>query len=833
MSAVSKDPVIGIVIPSFRNPVLLEEAISSVLSQPDGVPATTIVVNDGCPMKETGEVIHSFVTACPGRILGIHTSHGGESAARNRGAALLLRRYPSIEAICFLEAANRLQPTAFHSFKRILEAYPEYDWFHSSLAMFGLNGSGAGRSLRDLATGSFRQTGCLVRRRVFEGGVCFDETMELAAGKTGFRGKVVSESFLQLRNRPGNPSLIDQEISNFKHSKYPTETRVVFSDSERVISFTDPHEAGRVIARSELVRNVWESIASPEDLSIGACWIVVAESRWKELEASGMIRFVLWDIGRRITRISGCAAASVKLGWIPDGEIALGETETISDEGSLAGSDLVAMGTNALRQAVSAADEPSVESIFFPDNGKGGKGFVSRRELRSDCFPEKTSDFNLVESMLSMIRLMRSGDLRDCHAGRMDFRPKPETVGTGMSYPYAPAGPAPLSVCFLLPIAQFGGVETIALNLAIAMRARGWRTAICIIGTNPIRMADDLRKGFDEILWFPERMLLKWSDKSYGGTRLCLGAEGETSDDLVGLLASFGAVMGCHPSGAVSVFGRLRKKGVVTALHEHVMEVGQFQRTFGPPMLALAHEESVDFIATGSIGISHWLKAQGVPGSKIVPIPNAAGFAVSEERRLEILKSRRDRERGPLRCLFIGRLDWQKGMDRLVELIRKTKAGGLDVIWRVVGKPVIDDDSEGLRILRDEVVIEDAVYGTEPRIGVYGWADVVILPSRFEGLPLTVLEARQLGAVPIMTRVGDFGEAIENGFNGVLVDEETCVGEMASVIERFEKNRDELARISENASRTVHSWAQASSEFEKRLRAEVEKRGPGCSKSHA
>lgn len=796
MSGVPSAPVVGIVIPTYRNPVLLEEAISSVLCQSDEVPAITLIVNDGCPMKETKDVIQSFVAAYPDQLLSIQTEHSGNGLARDRGANLLLRRFSSVEAVCFLDAENRLETTAFLTFARVLDSFPDHDWFYPPVAMFGLSDhriSNEGASLPADRNGTIGQTGSLVRRRVFESGICFCEKLGvsrgdgnffLSAAEAGFQGKSATEPFLQFRKRPGRISLSDQAFVDSVRSKrcYGPKVRVVFSDSGRIASFSDPHFAYLVS---------------------------VTEERWQELASAGMIRFVLWEIERNLNKFSGIAAVAVKLSCSSKGGIALGERETISDCQALTDSDLVAVRMGVLEEAVAGEHEPSINSIFFPV--REGQGVVMRRVLRSDFFTENLSNLDQSKAIVSLVQSLRTSDCR--------LR---GSIGDGEKDPYFPADRDPLSICFLLPIAEFGGVETIALNLAIAMKARGWRTAICIIGTNPIRMAEHPRRGFDEILWFPESKLLKWSGASYGGTKLCLGAEGDDLDDLLGLLGSFGVVMGCHPSGAAAAFGELQKLGVVTALHEHVMEVGKFQRTFGPPMLALGYEEAVDVIATGSTGLSHWLHAQGVPSSKLVPIPNAAGFSIPDEMRLEILRKRRVRIDSPLRCLFIGRLDRQKGMDRLTDLIRETRTRDIDVIWRVVGKPVLNDDPEGLRRLMDEAKIEDPAYEVEARSGMYAWADVVVIPSRYEGLPLTVLEAQMLGAVPIMTRVGDYAEAIEHGFNGILVEEETCVEAMASVIKVFLYDRVELARISENAARSNHTWEEASQAFESRLRDEVE-----------
>lgn len=79
-------------------------------------------------------------------------------------------------------------------------------------------------------------------------------------------------------------------------------------------------------------------------------------------------------------------------------------------------------------------------------------------------------------------------------------------------------------------------------------------------------------------------------------------------------------------------------------------------------------------------------------------------------------------------------------------------------------------------VLRDRVRqlgVQEAVHFTGSRSDVFELLpgfDVFALSSRFEGLPIALLEAMASSAAPVATRVGGIPEVISDGVNGLLVD---------------------------------------------------------------
>jgi glycosyltransferase involved in cell wall biosynthesis len=102
-------------------------------------------------------------------------------------------------------------------------------------------------------------------------------------------------------------------------------------------------------------------------------------------------------------------------------------------------------------------------------------------------------------------------------------------------------------------------------------------------------------------------------------------------------------------------------------------------------------------------------------------------------------------------------------------------------------------------------------------IGVLVAADVFVLTSRHEGLPISLLEAMALGVAPVATRVGGIPEVVADGDQGVLVapgDPEA----VAAALVRLADDAAERVRLGAAAARRAEDFDIA------RTQAELEAR---------
>ncbi|WP_309139695.1 DUF6212 domain-containing protein [Siccirubricoccus sp. G192] len=136
------------------------------------------------------------------------------------------------------------------------------------------------------------------------------------------------------------------------------------------------------------------------------------------------------------------------------------------------------------------------------------------------------------------------------------------------------------------------------------------------------------------------------------------------------------------------------------------------------------------------------------------------------------------------------------------------------VEWRVVGRPVLDAPPPDLG-----VAIEPPALAPAALDALYAWADAVLLPSRFEGVPLTVLEAQRMGCAVIATDVGAVAEILEDGVDGFLVrhdqPESAIIAAMVAILARLAARPEELAAIGARAAARLRQagWDATMREF--------------------
>jgi glycosyltransferase involved in cell wall biosynthesis len=148
----------------------------------------------------------------------------------------------------------------------------------------------------------------------------------------------------------------------------------------------------------------------------------------------------------------------------------------------------------------------------------------------------------------------------------------------------------------------------------------------------------------------------------------------------------------------------------------------------------------------------------------------------------------------PPRLVFAGRFVAQKAPLQVI----RTLASLRDLPWTCT---MLGDGP-----LRPQVEREIAANGLQERIRLPGWvtpqsvvetfgrSDVLFMPSLSEGLPVVGVQALAMGLAVVASRVGGFGELVEDGENGFLHAPQDQSGFAAS-LQALIEDPDRLGRF--------------------------------------
>lgn len=113
---------------------------------------------------------------------------------------------------------------------------------------------------------------------------------------------------------------------------------------------------------------------------------------------------------------------------------------------------------------------------------------------------------------------------------------------------------------------------------------------------------------------------------------------------------------------------------------------------------------------------------------------------------------------------FVGRLTRIKRPDRLVEVARELRRRVPGVRFVICGN---GDASAEVRAAASELPLRMVGWRSDVET-VYAAADLVLLTSDNEGMPVSLIEAGLAGVPVVATRVGSVGEVVEDGVTGLL-----------------------------------------------------------------
>ena len=838
------EPLLAVIVPVYNHSVLLGEAVTSALNQEMDFQSSIVIVNDGCPMAETHQTCLDFVRGAPDRVHYIRRQNGGLSAARNTGVAHVLNTWETVRAIYFLDADNRILPGALQRAYEALEEDPEVGWVYPNIDMFGQewNGdfSGDYSVLRHLEE-NICEAGSMVRRAVFDKGARFDETMKLGfedwdfwltAVELGFRGKHLDGFGLRYRKRPESmvrDSDRDRpEITSYirrKHKalfKFDSVLSLEHHEAPRYGIFTcdtgcvaltsDPNVEGRRLGLQDFFDEYYRAKSAPMRYSRPAFVIVTQTVLLDCLHQFRLSQWVFWYL-ETLVELSGIGHLTIRNDAGPH-RIEINTIDNTADAASREPAGLVIVKTELLDKYLDSASADGIMSLAADMPTPR----LVKLSLPDDCDPPRLSHVDaLLHALSQRMRGFRSrlyqgsswswrensfrikGDL---------FKITRDILDTGPVCPRLRQN-GRRQIGFLLPLADFGGVEKTAYNLARVLKAHGWSTHLFVFSSRSCRPVVQIADAFDSLNFLCDPEVGKWDPRQrFMGSHYPSWVSSGQHRRALGLLAGIDVVVNCHCADAHALMAPLRRRGVTTVASLQVTDLSALDRPSGQTYLTLGYEYAYDHIACCSQQLFDWCHAIGIPEAKLSLVLNSPSYPLPDGTAEEILRKRLMRRPGPLRVMSLGRLDRQKGLDRLVATIVATRRAAAPIEWRVIGDTVIDGTIPA-ELGQLSVAIEPAKLTQDELTGCYGWADVLLILSRWEGLPLTIVEAMRLGVVVCATAVGAVAEAVSHEETGFLLPSAgtaAIAAAAASILQALCGDRRVLRRVSVAAAEAMKGW---------------------------
>jgi glycosyltransferase involved in cell wall biosynthesis len=837
--------VLGIVIPLFKHSVLIGDGLASLFAQVGAEPFVVVVVNDGCPFQDSQRHVQALRAAGPAMVHVLFRPNGGLSAARNTGIDYVLRQFPTVEALYFLDADNCLRPRALQIAFARLQSQPEAGWVYPNIDMFGhrLNFDYAGPySKLQHAFYNICEAGSLVHRRVFEAGARFDEQMRhgyedwefwLTCGELGFSGVHEPQFGFLYRNRAESmlrqSKRKDAAILDYVREKHPAlwdrrhltaleameapRHALIFLDRDEVWLGLDA-QGRTTLDRAAFSRRIWANIVSPETEYLPPFLIFTSGAAFEVLSRSGLL---LWAIHDRETALDAHNVACLEI------EAATGSFVAVRPADSTRQAQLFVISRDLLIRVIMSADTGWIEQLPSPSP-----------EMKVDCravaLPLDVGLRSLgaggVFGVLFQLMQWRGSEFRQAAEQAWTWRassvPRPhdlfrdvrQRLGGKALFPRTSDGRR--SIGFVLPIGAFGGVERVAFNIAAVFAAAGWSTHLFMLGTDRLELPPEFRDVFTTLNFIDGPDFGSWDGGVlYQGTALAASAGNERAvGRIVAALGWLDVVVNHHSGDLNGALASLRRQGTRTVVHAHLLDITPWGRPTGHAVLALAYEHAYDLVVCGAQRLMAWMHAAGVPEDKLMLTPNAPGHPLAKARRADVLAQRAIARHDRLRVLYLGRLDPQKGILSLAAVIEATRRLGLRIDWRILGAKT-DERFSLPQIVED--IAEPPVTTADALTAIFAWADVMVLLSEFEGVPLTVLEAQRLGVCVIATDVGAVGEVVTSGSNGFLVNGSTTIGDTVELLELLSSAPDLVTRVGLAAAASVRDWTETCQPLVERL----------------
>jgi glycosyltransferase involved in cell wall biosynthesis len=209
----------------------------------------------------------------------------------------------------------------------------------------------------------------------------------------------------------------------------------------------------------------------------------------------------------------------------------------------------------------------------------------------------------------------------------------------------------------------------------------------------------------------------------------------------------------------------------------------------------------------------------GLPKSVVVPLGGDAPAEHSEQLAAAFYERFPSARRRRL-LLFLGRLHFKKGLDRILSAMPRIVAELPDVLLTIAGEGEPRYEAYLKRViqtlgLQDSVMMTDRLEGAT-KWGAYAAAELFLLPSRQENFAISVAEAMHMGLPVVISNKVNSWPYVEAAGAGVVLDEERIERELEVEILGLLKDvgaLKQMGRRGQEYAQVNLTWAAATNKM--------------------
>lgn len=337
-----------------------------------------------------------------------------------------------------------------------------------------------------------------------------------------------------------------------------------------------------------------------------------------------------------------------------------------------------------------------------------------------------------------------------------------------------------MKIMQIVPSFEVGGAETMCAGLCKALAAMGHQVVAASLSSIPTQITRQLAEAGVDV---------RYLDKKPGMDLGCVGR-------LRALIC--------------------RERPQVLHTHLHALKYAALTFT-GVPMIHTIHNQAEQEAVSLDQKIGRFLFRQG----KALPVALSPQIRDSivrlyglPEGQIPVVRNGIDLSRcqvktdyslhDPVELIHVGRFYPQKNHEAILDALVLLNQRGLSARVRFFG--------EGPRM--EEIQEKAASLGIDSQVRFEGvtdnvfvpmsQSDLFVLPSRWEGLPMTVIEAMGTGLPVIASDVGGLRDMVEDGKSGILI--EPTAQALAQAVMTLARDEETRQAMGEHARRAAQAF---------------------------